>query len=417
MLIFLYNLALFILLLPAILALAVLNRRRLRKESFYKWPERLGFWDFSKIDRNGKPVLWFHCASLGEVKAIEPLIRSFSGFSLVITVMTYSAHKYAEEKGYSNAVYYLPLDFSFLVNKVIKGMRPSALVLVETEIWPGLLHAAYHNDIKIITINGRLSVYSYPYYRLMWPLWQRVLSKIDIVSVRTAEDADRFIGLGCPVHKIWLTGNIKYDAFFHMPEVNRKTLGFKDSDLIWVAGSTRDGEEEALINVWIELKDKYRGLKLVIAPRHIERTGEISKLLERYGIAHTLYTDKRKNDNGCMLIDAFGELQKYYSVSDIVYVGGSLVNTGGQNPIEPAALSKPVVYGVYMQNFSEEARSLENSGGSIQVKNPVELLRAIDRLAGDREYRVQTGMNARKAVEKQMGAVERTVDIIKRAVN
>ncbi|MFH1369253.1 MAG: glycosyltransferase N-terminal domain-containing protein [Elusimicrobiota bacterium] len=411
--IFLYNLALFTILIPAIFALILLNRKRLRKESFRNWHERLGLWDFSRIERKNKPLLWFHCASLGEVRAVEPLIGKLGEFSILITVMTNSAHKYAEERELSRAVYFLPVDFSFILNNVMRKTSPDVLVLVETELWPGLVYSANKSGAKIISINGRLSVYSYPYYRLMRFLWGRVLSRINVVSVRTNEDADRFIGLGCPVEKIRVSGNIKYDAFFHMPEVSRASLGFSDSDLILVAGSTREGEEEILADLWLKLSRKYPKFKLVIAPRHITRASEISQLLEKAGIEHSMRSGDARKGVRCLILDTFGELRQYYSICDIAYVGGSMVNSGGQNPIEPAASGKPVVFGVYMQNFSEEAHILEYARGALKVKDSFELLGAVDVLAADRKFRLKTGENAKIAVENQKGAVDKTIELIK----
>lgn len=414
--IFLYDIILSIVFLPAVILLLIFNRGRIRKNSFYRWHERFGFWNFAKIKRDGRPLLWFHCASLGEVKAIEPLVRKLDKYSILITVMTFSGHRYAEENKMSSMVFYLPVDFSFIAGKVVKRVNPDVLILVETELWPGLLHAAHKNNIKIISINGRLSVYSYPYYRLLKPIWERTLRKLEIASVRTNEDADRFIGLGCPIERIKVTGNIKYDAFFHMPEITKQTLGFKESDIVWVAGSTREGEEALLAGVWKKLNTLNPNLKLVIAPRHIDRTQTIAETLSNSGIEYHLWTENNGTENsaGCIILDVFGELNKYYAVCDFAFVGGSLVNNGGQNPIEPAALGKPVIFGVYMQNFAEEEHILEYFEGAVKVGGVEELEQAVGRLISDKDYRLRTGNNARRAVENQKGAVDKTIEIIRK---
>jgi 3-deoxy-D-manno-octulosonic-acid transferase len=415
--IYIYDLVLFLLIIPAGVLLLLSNRKRLTKGSFAKWYERLGFWDFSKISRGGKKLLWFHCASLGEVRAIEPLIKRLAGDEFIITTMTHSAHVYAKEKKLSPCIYFLPLDFTFIVRKVIKRVKADMLILVETEIWPGLVTEAAKSGMKVISINGRLSSNSYAYYQLLKPLWKKVLSKIDMVSARSAEDADRFIALGCPAGRLKISGNIKYDTLFNMPEVSRAELGFAPKDLILAAGSTRGGEEEIILAEWIRLREKHGNIRLVIAPRHITRAPEIAQLCRNMGIDFRLKTDASVGNSDCLILDTFGELQKYYAVCDIALIGGSLVDNGGQNPIEPAAFAKPVVFGVYMQNFSEEARGLENSGGGIRVTGREELFIALDRLISDPGHRARTGECAKRAVDNQKGAVEKTLSIIEKVLN
>jgi 3-deoxy-D-manno-octulosonic-acid transferase len=402
---------------PAVTLLLLSNRRRLTKESFGKWYERFGLWDFSRIRRSGKKLLWFHCASLGEVRAIEPLLERLAGYEFIITAMTHSGHAYAEEKELSQSVFFLPVDFTFIVKRVISRVKADMLVLVETELWPGLVTEASKAGMKVISVNGRLSSNSYAYYKLLKPLWKKVLSKIDMVSARSAEDADRFIGLGCPVEHLKVSGNIKYDTLFNMPEVPRSELGFGAKDLILTAGSTRGGEEEMILEEWLKLREKYGDIKLVIAPRHITRAPEIEGYCRALGVDYRLKTDNTKTKSDCLILDTFGELQKYYAACDIALIGGSLVDNGGQNPIEPAAFAKPVVFGVYMQNFLEEARGLENSGGGIRVAGRGELFLTLDKLISDPAYRADTGRYAKRAVDNQKGAVEKTLAIIEKVIN
>jgi 3-deoxy-D-manno-octulosonic-acid transferase len=411
-------LVLFILFIPAAVILLLANRKRLTRESFGKWYERLGFWDFSKIHRSGKKLLWFHCASLGEVRAIEPLLKRLAaGNDFIITVMTHTAHSYADERELSGCVYFLPVDFSFMVRRVISRVKADMLILVETELWPGLVTEAKKSGMKVISINGRLSVYSYPYYKLLKPIWQTLFSNMDMVSARSAEDADRFIGLGCPAERLKISGNIKYDTLFNMPEVSRAELGFGPKDLILVAGSTRSGEEEIILTEWLRLGKKHLNIKLVVAPRHITRASEIAQYLRGRGIDFRLRTDSSGRDADCLILDTFGELKKYYAICDIALIGGSLVDNGGQNPIEPAAFAKPVVFGAYMQNFAEEARALESFGGGIRVAGGEELFFTLDRLVSDVNFRGRTGERAKEAVDNQKGAVEKTLAIIEKVLN
>lgn len=411
--ILLYNLVLLLVSAPALAALMLVNRKRIRKESLYKWHERLGLWDFSLIKRDGKKLIWLHCASLGEVRAVESLLKRLPDCNFIITTMTQTAHKYAEEKKLAQAVYYLPVDFTFLAGRAVEKAGADMLVLVETELWPGLITEAKRRGMKVISINGRLSVYSYPYYKLLKPLWEKVLPKIDCASVRSAEDADRFIALGCPAENVRVTGNIKYDALFHMHSIDRQSLGFAQRDLIIAAGSTRPGEDEILLDEWLRLRRRHQHLKLILAPRHQTRVPDIEMMCASRNVSYRLRSKGGNPGADCLIVDTFGELIKFYSVCDVAFIGGSLVNSGGQNPIEPAALAKPVVFGSYMQNFLEEARALENARGAIRVRNREELRSALDKLLSGRKAREEFGAGARKAVEGQKGAVERTLKIMK----
>jgi 3-deoxy-D-manno-octulosonic-acid transferase len=411
--IFLYNIVLLLASVPAAIILFIANRKRLRKESLYKWHERLGIWDLSPLKRDGRKLIWFHCASLGEVRAIESLLKRLPDCNFIITTMTQTAHKYAEQQRLAQAVYYLPADFTFLIGAVISKVKADMLVLVETELWPGLITEAKKHGMKVVSINGRLSVYSYPYYKLLKPLWEKVMPKIDCASVRSAEDADRFIALGCPAENIRVTGNIKYDALFHMHAVDRQSLGFAQKDLILTAGSTRKGEEEILLDEWIKLRRRHHGLKLIITPRHLTRVSDVEALCASRGVEYRLRSKGGNPGADCVIVDTFGELLKFYAICDVAFIGGSLINSGGQNPIEPAALAKPVVFGIYMQNFLEEARALENSGGAIRVKNREELHAALEKLLSGKKAREEYGAGALKAVENQKGAVERTLKILK----
>ncbi|MHB9155170.1 MAG: 3-deoxy-D-manno-octulosonic acid transferase, partial [Endomicrobiales bacterium] len=340
--IFIYNTVLFILFLPAMLFLMLRYRRRFAAEFFYRYRERLGTWKMPAGKEDTRPLLWFHCASLGEARAAEPLIRELKDFRILLTTVTFSGREYARTNSLGDLLYYAPLDFSFLVAKAVSPLKPRGLVLVETELWPGMIAAAKKAGAKVVLANGRLSSHSYPFYRDLSFFWKPVLGRIDHLCARSPEDAERFVSIGFPESRAEVTGNIKYDRTFPATGRDREEFRLAAADTVWVCGSTRPGEEEILAGVFNALRKKYASLKLVIAPRHVERARQVAALLDRNHIRSSLRSRPAAADFECLVVDTFGELQALYALSDLAFVGGSLVDKGGQNPIEPAAFSKPV---------------------------------------------------------------------------
>ncbi len=357
-----------------------------------------------------------HCASLGEVKAVEPILRKLQNYSILVTTVTLSGRQYALEAKLSDYVFFVPIDFSFLVKNVFKKVRASALLLVETELWPGLIYGANTCGAKIFLVNARLSANSYPMYRTSRLFWKPVLGRIDYLLARSREDANRFSSVGFPKERVTITGNIKYDNDLEKTASTREELGFTSSDIIWVCGSTRYGENKILLNAWKELKTSYPSLKLVIAPRHLNRAKEISKILEKAGCSIAMRSNSVNQAFDCLVLDTFGELWKYYSVCDLAFVGGSLVDKGGQNPIEPAAFSKPVLFGSHMENFISEAAALLGTGGGFEVKDGADLVGKMKYLLENADYRAKAGKKAFDAVQAQKGAVAKTVEIINSAL-
>ena len=421
--IYLYDLLLLLFFIPAVVLLAVRYRKRLASEFLFKAGERFGFWGIEQVHLiNGqsgipkKPLIWIHCASLGEVKAVEPILKKLNNYSLLVTTVTLSGRQYAQAAKLADHVFFVPFDFSFLVKKVFKKVRASALLLVETELWPGLIDGASSCGAEIFLVNARLSAHSYPMYRAARLFWGPVLGRIDYLLARSKEDADRFCGVGFPREKVTITGNIKYDNDTEKRACTREELGFKGTDIIWVCGSTRNGENEILLSVWKELKENFPSLKLVIAPRHLNRAKDIAKILRRTDCRYALRSIGGEKDPDCLVLDTFGELWKYYSICDMAFVGGSLVDMGGQNPIEPAAFSKPVLFGRHMENFISEAGALLKIGGGFESADGRDLADKMKKLLENAEFRAEVGKKAFDAVQAQKGAVSKTVEIINSAL-
>ena len=265
---------------------------------------------------------------------------------------------------------------------------------------------------KIITVNGRISKGAFPYYKLTKFFWKPFLNLIDYISVRNQHDYDRFVALTDNKEKVGITGNIKYDRDFISEKISKRDLFFDAKDLIFTAGSTREGEEETVINTFIKLKEKFNNLKLIVAPRHISRVNEIANLIKKRNLNFELFSKLTETKKDVIIIDVFGKLQTIYSISDIVFIGGSIVNKGGQNPIEAAAYSKPIIFGKYMFNFENESASLKNNG-AFEISTKDEFFNIATKLLSDTNFRQKIGNKAFEVVKKQKGAIAKNIKIIK----
>jgi len=409
-----YNLLLIILLFPILLAIALSGKKN-RQDFFYCIKERLAITDVPKTDKSKKTV-WLHCASLGEAKALEPLLQHLSDCNIIITSITKSAREYVAKLNNVNFYSLAPVDLYPFVKKTIKKFSPDILILIETEFWPNMIYLAHKHGTKIITVNGRISKNAFPYYKMTTFFWRPFLKLIDYISVRNEFDYKRFDSLVGNNKKIINTGNIKYDRDFAKETISRNSLGYKENDLILVAGSIRGNENNIIIEAFKNLKKGFENLKLIIAPRHLTQIEALKCICEANGFNYSLFSKLNGKTNDILLVDVFGQLQKIYSISDVVYVGGSLVKTGGQNPIEPAAYSKPIVFGQHMYNFEIESKLLKDNGGAAEVKTKDELIMTLALFLKNKELRVATGTNAQKTVLMQKGAIKANIDLIRKYI-
>jgi len=414
--IYFYNIILLLFFIPISVYFFVRSVKNSGRGVFYKWKERFGLWNLPE-SRINKKVLWFHGASLGEVRALEPLLREFKEFTTVLTVLTPSARIYAEKNRIGDFVFLAPLDFVPVVRKAVSDVKPKALILFETELWPGLIAEAKRKKVRTILINGRNSSKSFSIYKKVRFFWKNVLNNIDVLCARSKEDAARFRSLGYNRGEIIITGNIKYDRETTAPQFSRDKAGLAGTDIVLTAGSTREEEEEILLGAFVELKETFNNLKIVIAPRHLERVKDIINILRKMKIRFSLYSSGVTKPFDCLIVDTFGELVNLYSISDITFVGGSFVDKGGQNPIEPASFSKVVLFGPFMQNFQTEAKTLSDFGGGFEVKDKADLVKKVQALLFDRAFMAEAGKKAFRAVLEQKGALKRTKDIIISAIS
>jgi len=416
LMILLYNLILAVFFIPILVLFLLRYRTRLATEFFYRWRERFGMQEFIST-ADSRPALWVHCASIGEVRAVEPLLAYLKDYRIYMSVHTLAGRQYAENMRLADELFFAPLDFGFLTARVMRQVKPRGLLLVETEFWPGLLWAAKKMNVTTIVVNGRLSARSFPFYSATGLFWKYWLSSVSRIAARSAEDAGRFISLGVPAEKISVTGNLKYDRPPEHTMAKKTSIGFGNGNFVIVAGSTRSGEEEIIFEAFNEIRAKMPGARLIIAPRHINRVNKVCALAGKYGIPCTLYSARAGISDGCIIVDVFGELAKIYAACDVAFVGGSLVGKGGQNPIEPASFGKPVLFGTSMFNFSSEKILLLQAGGGMEVRDKGRLTAAVLSLAADEALRLATGKKAMEAVASQKGSVCRTIKIIKQTIS
>lgn len=376
-------------------------------------------------------VIWIHAVSLGEMKAasiLAPLLRkAFPSHTIVFSSVTHTGNKVARTIATGEeAVFYLPFDISFITDKVVRAIRPELFLCLETELWPNLIASLYRFDAKIVLINGRISKKSYFGYKKIRFIISRLLNKFSLILMQSERDAVRILTLGAPKEKVLVTGNLKFDLSLLVSTSRRREirerLGVTEEDILLIAGSTHRGEEEQVLDCFLKLKKEYTNLRLLIAPRHVERTQEIERLVSKRGfdsIRHSqINTDQPTNrltDNksSIFLLDTMGDLKTIYAASDIVFIGKSLINKGGQNPIEPATLAKPVILGKFTFNFQDVVNSFLENNAAIQVENKDELYSAIRMLIDNPRERKRLGINAKDTVEKNSGSSQRTIDLIR----
>ncbi|MDR0820064.1 MAG: hypothetical protein LBN19_00800 [Endomicrobium sp.] len=403
-----YN-VLFVLALPLIVTI-VLFSNKYRKEFFYRLSER--FTVYKPLNKKSKTTLWIHCASLGEIRAVEPILGGLEGkYYIVLTSTTKSGREYAQKLQKVDFAALLPLDIYPFMCRAFDIIKPDMLVLVETEFWATMLYTAACKNVKVVTINGRMSDKSFEGYKKLKFFWTEFAGLIDVVIARSNDDADKFAFLTDGKSKIVVSGNIKYDRDFTLNS-KREDFSLVGEDFVFTAGSTREGEEEIISDVYNKIKSDFGRIKFFLAPRHLSRIKDIMKVLEDRCIKYSLFSSGDFR-NKFILVDVFGKLQSIYSCSDVCYVGGSIVNKGGQNPIEPAAYAKPVLFGKNMDNFKTESEILIKYGGALIVENAYDLADKIRKFMSDKKFLESIGRNALEAVKSQNGVVSFTVKKIK----
>ncbi|MBF0215576.1 MAG: 3-deoxy-D-manno-octulosonic acid transferase [Candidatus Omnitrophica bacterium] len=378
----------------------------------------------SEVTSPGPGPVWIHAVSVGEanlaVKLAVGIKKRIPGTRIVISTTTPSGNILAKErgKGIADAVFYYPFDLSFIVSSVVRKIRPIVYIVVETEIWPNLLRALANKRVPVVLVNGRISGKSFPGYLRIRPLMRIILKNISLACMQSGMDAQRIKAIGMSPERVSVTGSIKFDISEPdgAPEFTKGDMGFGEHDPVIVAGSTHHPEEKFLADAFTSLRKKYEGLRLIIAPRHIERARTISASLHKERISNAMFSgimkDRGKEVYDAVVVDTIGHLKFIYRYADVIFIGGSLMPHGGQNPIEGVAGGKPVIFGPSMYNFKEISEILIEAGAAIKVSDSNELTRVIDSLLADANKRAIMGSKGKEVVECNIGAMERTVEAV-----
>lgn len=386
---------------------------------------RLGFLpDNLNLDQ----PIWIHAVSVGEIIAVKGLIeelrKEYPLKKLVISTVTETGNKLAKnliKEG--DFLTYLPLDFSFIVKKVIKRINPCMFIIAETEIWPNLITYLYKQNIPVITINGRISDASFAGYRAIKLFIRPILKKVSQFCMQSDIDALRLQNLGADKNKIQVTGNVKFDINLDsVSGINallfRQKLWLNPDDKLLVCGSTHPKEEEIIFDAYKKLLVIFPKLKLLIAPRHPQRSKDIAKLathndfmpISISGISGSCPTCINKP---VFILDVIGQLLNYYAAADIVFVGGSLVKTGGHNIIEPASLAKPVIFGPHMFNFRDMSKLFLKNKAAYLAHDGNELVSKIKEILSNSILAKGLAKRAHDLIVNNQGATKKNIQVIR----
>jgi 3-deoxy-D-manno-octulosonic-acid transferase len=389
--------------------------------------QRLGYLPIS-FNMDGEESIWIHAVSVGEALTARALAAELKAryprLRLFLSTTTIAGQQVARRSlQHVDAVFYFPFDWTLIVRRTLNLVKPRLFIMMETEIWPNLLHECRRRGIKSVMINGRISSRSYPRYRIVRPFFRRVLADVDRFCMQSEESARRLIDLGADAARVTVTGSLKFDSL-EMPAATahgkprERVLRFfrlSPHRTVLVAGSTMRGEEAAVLRAFGRIKAKSPGAMAILAPRQPERFGEVERLAREAGFVTVNRSDlpidvEPRAD--VIVLDTIGELAQLYQLATAVFVGGSLADHGGHNILEPAVFGKPIVFGPHMQNFKEIADTFLANGAAVQVGSDAELDETLIALATDPVRRARLGAAARALVEANRGAKGKTLAVI-----
>lgn len=422
----LYNI---LMILVAVVGLPFFAFRCLRERRFReRLRHNLGFFPPETLARiEGKRPVWFQAASVGEVVAASSIIREFKrqmpDIPVLISSGTISGYEMAKRiLADADAVIFYPPDLPWLPGRIVNRIRPRAYVPVETELWPNFIRAARKRSIPVVMVNGRIGERNVENYRKMRRMFTKMLQTVVRFCMQSTIDAQYVIRLGADPHRVVVTGNTKYDQNYSLVTEQEKAgfmeeLGFAGDGPVLVAGSTHRGEEEILLDVLRQVRQRFPSAKLLIAPRDIPRSAGIVDLVRRQGFVAELRSRMpgRTDPRGTtvVVLDTIGELGRFYSLADIVFVGGSLVRHGGHNILEPAAQGKPILVGPHMFNFKDTYALFSGRGACVTVLDGPELAAKITEILADAGLAARMGREALDIVAENSGAAVRTVANLK----
>lgn len=384
--------------------------------------ERLGRVRLRLHSVYGKPIIWLHAVSVGEVLAVSRLVHeidtAFPGFRLLISTTTRTGQELARTRFGAERVFYCPLDLPWAVGAYLKALKPRMLILAETEFWPNLLNGCFRRDIPVVVVNARISDRSWPRYQMLRRLWRPILDHLTTVLAQTEADARRLIALGCDPDAVSVSGNLKFDVrAAKQAEATRLLKALGGGLRFVIAGSTLEGEEAALLEAWPRLLATEPNLVMVLAPRHPERFAAVSSILQNSGMVWNKRSDWEGNTTSgiaplkagqIVLLDTIGELASVYSIAGVAFVGGSLIPAGGHNPLEPAQFGVPIVMGPHYANFRAITDDLR-AHDAMRMASREELAESIVALLSNQSDAQGMGARALAVFEQQAGATERSI--------
>jgi 3-deoxy-D-manno-octulosonic-acid transferase len=392
--------------------------------------ERLG----TLSPANGQPLIWIHCVSVGETQAARPLVlelkKQLPNRHIAISTTTLTGQNLAREifKHDAEKIFYFPFDWRWSVRRTLMALRPEAVLIMETELWPGFLRECERQQIPVAILNGRLSERSFRRYRLFRGFMSQVLRGVSLAIMQSEADADRLRALGIAAEKVQVSGSLKFDAGTlplndALTAELRERFNFTEDAPLILSASTHAPEERIILEALKQLiVQAAPAARLLIAPRHPERFAEVAALLEASGLSSARRSARQKetdNTARVILLDTIGELQSVYSLATIVFVGGSIAKTGGHNILEPAAVGACILTGAHTYNFREIVEEFVRAEAIIQLpampdsETTLELEKLFTALLTDRDKRRLLGERAKQLVNQNRGATERTMESLK----
>lgn len=394
--------------------------------------QRLGF--LPEFNSHGKKVIWLHCVSVGEVNAARPLAirikRDFPERSLVVSTTTRTGQELAKTAfaGVADLVFYFPFDWRSTVRRTLRHIKPSTVLLMETELWFNFIREAYHAGARLAIVNGRLSEKSLDRYTKIKKFMKRVLGYLDLALMQSNADATRLMELGLRASKARVTGNLKFNIDLDEPETAltetlRARFGIDPDAPLVIAASTHSPEEAWLLDafkeVWKTSSDNLP--RLLIAPRHPERFNEVAELIKKTGFTWVRRSDEESEQDQTaeiILLDSIGELRACYALAELVFVGGSLIPHGGQSIFEPASAGRAIVTGPHTANFAVSVKEFTEHDALVQLprdgKKQVvpRLVETLSDLLADHQRRARLGSNALAVMDTSRGSVDRTIEYL-----
>src|SRR5262245_47632843 len=377
--------------------------------------DRFGFLKLPQLHGS----IWVHAVSVGEVKAVENLLerlhRRFPGKPLVVSTTTPTGQRLARDCSVVDHTLYFPIDLPWCVRRALTRVDPDMVIIAETEIWPNFLRACQFRGVRVVMINGRISDRSFPRYRLVRRWLRRVFEDYAIIGMQSETDRERIEAIGADPRKVAVLGNLKFDVVASAPALDVKLGRFLENwSPLWVAASTMPGEEESVLDAFLQLREYHPDLKLVLAPRHPERFGVVEGIIKQRQLALVRRSRQTNHSESAvvLLLDTIGELAAVFQYATIVFVGGSLAPTGGHNILEPARWRKPIVFGPHMENFRDIARLFLDQRAAIQIENASRLAPTLAKLLSNPTQAHELGENAFAIVQENAGATDRVLRIL-----